>query len=214
MTVAECLQVQIPLVGDCQAEACLEFAEPLHEKLSGGGYTQPVSVMPLPSSIQEWAAEHRTARKRANAADRLGYEVGQIHREEWSEDVWEINASLPERQGRPMSEGYLVRDPLSPLDPVVCPRHAVYAYGVLSNGLRAYTWVYRSGELVMFSTLLGHGDHLGRHVMYLLMRGALEHQVEVGPGTAFYNRHDSGTPGLVFFKERVGFKPARVEWSL
>lgn len=190
------------------------MAGPLYDKLSGGGYTWPVSILPVPATLEEWTGAHRTARKRANACRRAGYEVAQIKREEWEQDIWEINSSLPSRQGRPMTAPYLRHDPVTPLPPVDCPRHALYAYGVLYDGLRAYSWCYRSGELVLVSTILGHGDHLDRHVMYLLVMGLLQHQIEIGPGQVFYNRHDSGTQGLRFFKERLGFQPARVEWSL
>jgi hypothetical protein len=31
-------------------------------------------------------------------------------------------------------------------------------------------------------------------------------------GVVVYNRHDSGTDGLRWFKERVGLEETRVEW--
>jgi hypothetical protein len=35
-----------------------------------------------------------------------------------------------------------------------------------------------------------------------------------GDGVFFYNRHDSGTDGLVFYKERIGLRKGVVEWTL
>ena len=50
-------------------------------------------------------------------------------------------------------------------------------------------------------------------VMYLLAAGTIEEQTPLG-GFVYYNRHDSGTSGLVYFKERLGFAAADVEWLL
>lgn len=204
----------VSLEAGCDFASCAELAHPLQNQLANG-YTWPASVMTLPDTIEEWEAEHRTARKRANACEKAGYTFGEINREDWADDVFEINTSAETRQGRPMSDGYLARPEFSRLPAYPCSRHAIRTYGVLDVDfrLRAYTWVYRVGELVMFSSILGHAKHLDRHVMYLLVRGALAREIEAGPGVAFYNRHDSGTAGLVFFKERLGFRPERVEWA-
>jgi hypothetical protein len=197
----------------CDFAECAELAFPLRRQLSNG-YRRGASVLKLPDEIEDWEAEHRTARKRANAAERNGYVFGKIRREDFTDDVYAINTSALERQGRPMSDGYLTRPEFSPLPAYHCARHRIATYGVLApNGhLVAYTWVYRAGELVMFSSILGHAEHLERHVMYLLVRGALNDQIRHGEGVAFYNLHDSGTDGLRFFKERCGFAPADVEW--
>ena len=61
--------------------------------------------------------------------------------------------------------------------------------------------------------ILGHGDHLANDVMYLLFAGMVEDQAGNG-GVLYYNRHDSGTEGLVYYKERVGFAAGDVEWVL
>ena len=48
--------------------------------------------------------------------------------------------------------------------------------------------------------------------MYLLFAGALTRETLAGPGMVVYNRHDSGTDGLRFFKERLGFVETPVVW--
>jgi hypothetical protein len=203
---------------DCEMGApdCAALAEQLHAQLSTGAYTWPCSLMPVPASRDEWEAEHRTARKRAWAAERAGYTFAEVDRSQFADDIHDINTSKPERQGRPMSAGYLTRQEFSPLPDYPCARHAIRTYGVTdADGfLRAYTVVYRVGQLVMFSQILGHAGHLHRGIMFLLARDALAAQAADGDGYAFYNRHDSGQPGLVWMKERVGFLPTRVEWSL
>lgn len=77
--------------------------------------------------------------------------------------------------------------------------------------LVAYITTYRSGDLVLVSQILGHADHLENEVMYLLFAGALEREIAEA-GFVVYNRHDSGTEGLRFFKERLGFREEAVEW--
>jgi hypothetical protein len=206
----------IHMEADCLADDCDDFASRTWTQLSSGAYTWPCSVMPLPASIEEWEAEHRTARKRAWAAERSGYTFAEICREHHEDDIFEINTSKHERQGRPMSPGYLQRQTFSPLPEYPCSRHAIRTYGVLDDGgtLRAYATIYRVGELVMVSQILGHADYLHRGIMFLLVRDTLAAQIEAGDGVVFYNRHDSGEDGLVWFKERLGFMAARVEWSL
>ena len=203
-------RVTIDLEGGC----CPDFATPLYTQLSSGAYTWPCSVMPLTG---EWTSQHRTARKRAARCFQDGYSFSRINRGDYTDDIHEINTSADERQGRPMTAGYLERQEFSTLPDYPCERHCIRTYGVTDPGdgrLRAYTWVYRSGDLVMFSSILGHADHLAAHVMYLLVQGVLADQLHAGPGIAFYNKHDGGTLGLVFFKERLGFKPCEVAWSL
>jgi hypothetical protein len=49
--------------------------------------------------------------------------------------------------------------------------------------------------------------------MWLLWQGVLAAESFVDPeGFIVYNRHDSGTEGLRWFKERVGLRETMVEW--
>lgn len=212
MTVAEAAQVRVITLGGHGDAHCLEMAWRLQRQLSRG-YTHRVSAMPMPDSFDRYLAGHRTARKRAARAERLGYRFEEIDRCEYVDDIYAINTSKAERQGRPMSDGYLERPRFSP-NPRLCPRHHVYAYGVLTGGrLVAYVWLYRSGDLAMVSSILGHADHLDGDVMYLLVTEAIRAQTDLG-GTLFYNLHSSGTDGLRYFKERLGFAPTEVAWLL
>lgn len=197
---------------DClRDEGCDAFAYQLYYQLSSGRYTYPVSVLRL-DDMAAWCAQHRTARKRALRAAAHGYTFAEFERAEFEEDIYAINTSLPERQGRPMSQGYLERLEYQPLPYYPCQRHAIYTLGVISPDahLVAYLVAYVAGDLMMVSQVLGHGDHLKNDVMYLLMRDAFEWLPR--PLVVFYNRHDSGTDGLRYFKERLGFKPERAEW--
>lgn len=177
-------------------------------------YATGASIMPVPDSLQEWREEHRTARKRADRCARLGYTFRRIHRGDHSDDINEINASLPERQGRPMTDGYTTPREHQSLPDYPCDRHRIDSYGVLSGRrLVAYLTLYRVGELALVSMILGHGDHLRDDIMYLLAARVIEDQAGQG-GFFYYNRHDSGTDGLRYYKERLGFGAADLEFVL
>ena len=206
----------INLEGGCRiGDQCSPLATKTFGQLGNGRYEWPASVFSVPETLEKWLSEHRTARKRANGATRAGYVFQPVDRTRFEEDVYKINTSTSVRQGRPMTDGYTQRVHFSPLPAYTCRRHAINTYGVLSQGhLVAYTWVYRVGELVMFSQILGHHAHLEQNVMYLLVAGVVAAEIRNGHGVFFYNMHDSGTDGLRFFKERCGFRPDRLEWRL
>ncbi len=204
----------IGLEAGCVDRGCAELAWRLHRQLATPGYTRGVSVLGLPATYDEWRAAHRTARKRADRAERLGYRFSSIDRSAFADDIFDINTSLPVRQGRPMSAGYQQRPEHSPLPAYPCPRHRIYEYGVLEGErLRAYLVLYRCGELGLWSQILGHGAHLDADIMYLLAAGALYDQVDAG-GVFYYNRWDSGGAGLRYFKARLGFEEADIVWAL
>lgn len=212
--------VGISLGLGCDFGSCGEFAGPLLSQLGSGKYDE-CSVLEIPESIHAWSAAHRTARKRANRARSRGYYGGVRPRRAGSEDdVFEINTSARHRQGRPMSAGYLTRPSFASDPEYPCRLHGVHYYdvrlprdGVMGAGkMVAYLWVYRAGGLALVSSILGHADHLRYDIMYPLFEAALMGEIRNGPGFIVYNRHDSGTDGLRFFKERLGFAPVGVEW--
>lgn len=213
MTVTLTAAHTIRLAADCADPQCLELAWSLHHTLHGGRY-DICSVLDVPAALEQWRAEHRTARKRADRAARLGYMFQPILRHEYVDDIYRINTSIPARQGRPMSAGYLERPSAEPLPDYPCPLHGIRQNGVLHRGhLVAYLWMYRAGDLALVSSILGHADHLRDDIMYLLFQGAIARETTLG-GACVYNRHDSGSDGLRYFKERLGFRPAHVDWAM
>ncbi len=208
--------VQISMGLPCDHDSCAKHAGPLFTQLSVPRYSRSASVMAVPETAAGWRSEHRTARKRAARAERLGYVFAETDFSVHSDDIFVINTSLGERQGRPMTEGYTVnrrRGQLSD-DQTRCPRHRTHTYGVLKRDkLVAYMTLHRSGDLAMVSMILGHGDHFDAGIMFLLMQGAVTDQAGRG-GFFYYNVHSSGTDGLRWAKERYGFRPADIEWSM
>lgn len=218
-TTLERTVVAVSMEAECHGgEECERLAARTFAQLNTDQYRWSCSVLEIPSDITEWETSHRTARKRAWRCERLGHRFQPVQRHLHEHDVFEINTSAPARQGRPMSDSYQLPVRYDPDERLThgCARHGIHTYGVLDpdGRLRAYTWVYRVGDLMMLSQILGHADHLKSDVMYLLVRGALQAEATNGPGVCFYNRHDSGTEGLRFFKERCGFIAADVRWEL
>jgi hypothetical protein len=198
------------------SDACVPLVLREHGILNVPKYQNRQAVMELPTSIAAWEAEHRTARKRCYRAERALLEVATIEPRDHFHEYVEINRSAPERQGRPMSDAYVnLKASTSLVGPPRCPRHHTRCYGVFSGDrLVAYSTFYRVGELVHLSQFLGHADFLERGTMYLLIREVMRDQILNGEGVLYYNLWDSGTEGLRFFKQRVGFRPEDVEWTL
>lgn len=213
MSTVTTLGVVLHLEGACRESECSEFAFPLYSQLSSGYET--CSVLKVPESTEDWRSDHRTARKRANHAANLGYQFREIEREHYAEDIFEINTSRESRQGRRMTQPYRERQNYVPLPEYPCELHAVYTYGVIDahGTLASYLWLYRSGDLALVSSILGHAEHEPKDVMYLLFQGVVEAQAPLD-GYLVYNRHDSGTDGLRYFKEKLGFAPMEVAWEL
>jgi hypothetical protein len=193
-------------------EPCAGLARPLLLQLMQGYET--CSVLRVPDTLDEWREAHRTARRRAGRAARLGYQFREIAREDYGRDIHLVNTSLEHRQGRPMSSGYREEQTYLPLPVYPCPRHRIRTFGVLDarGTLVAYLWLYRAGELALVSSILGHGEHLDNGVMHLLVQGVVGAEIEQG-GYMVYNRHDSGQDGLRQFKGWFGFEPMEVAWA-
>lgn len=214
--VLEQQKVSIGMGLPCGYESCGRFAGELYDLLAVPRYSLGASVLACPDTLEEWRALHRTARKRADRAQRRGYRFTEVDNSQHSDDIHAVNVSLARRQGRPMTAGYTTRRRQGKLTDAQtrCPRHRTHTYGVLAEEtLVAYLTLHRSGDLAMVSMILGHGDHLAAEIMYLLFAGVVDAQAGRG-GWFYYNRHDSGTDGLRFYKERLGFAEANLEWSL
>jgi hypothetical protein len=208
----------IRLLGDCENDGV--FCVPLMEKIRGTvdktKYRQGAALMEMPESREAWEADHRTARKRAWRSERLGYRFAPVDLSQHSDDVFDINTSLATRQGRPMTAGYVEYHQQGKLPDYPCERHAIRTYGVTISRLKpklvAYMSVYRINELVLISMILGHGNFLTDDIMYLLFAGMVEQQSHLG-GWLYYNRWDSGTDGLRYYKEKTGFREGDIRWE-
>ena len=209
--------IRVSLHGGCTKmdQVCRRIATAEHALLNIAKYTEGQAVARIASSA-DWLNSHRTARKRALRADRLGYLVKTFEPSEFYADLLAINRSTPERQGRAMNSSYWDLQPTGPMLPMNCELHHRLEYGVFSadGHLVGYAGMIRCGELLHVSMFLGKWDLLDDGIMYLLMREVLRVESLYGPVVLFYNRYDSGTDGLRFYKDRIGLTEQDVEWTL
>ena len=179
----------------------------------------PLSVAELPDSGEayEYGCSVVT-RQNARTARKRGYRYERIDRADWADDLHAIRSSAPVRQGRAMPEAYMTRQEYGtdrwPAEH--CRRHASTVHGVIGpdEHLAGYMQVVQCGDVVRVNTILGHADKLRDCVMWLLMLEAARWHIDECDARWFlYYTHASGHgPGLRYFKERLGFRPARVEW--
>ena len=213
--------------GDTPDPHCLEYPDRFYAQFTApsprdprlGKYEDGCSILVTPEAFDAyWGSPHAYwMRQKVRRAGREGFTFGPIDRDVYLDDIYAINTSMPERQGRPMAEAYRQRPvPQGPLPVFPCPRHALRRYGVLREShLYAYAWVYVIGEMCLFSTILGHGEHMRSGIMSLLVVEVVRDlMAAAGLRYAMYNLHASGTDGLRFFKEQMGFQPYRVSWVM
>jgi hypothetical protein len=214
--------------GDSDGPECTRLPLELYKQFTapnkafpGYGYLEVnVSVVDMPDDIETgwWGTpESKWMRQKVRRAEKAGYEFRGFDQKDHIDDLHEINTSLEERQGKPMSSSYVAK-PVeeAPYGDQPCPRHRREWFGVFRDGkLYAYTNVLNCGEMLLFSRILGHGEFMKDDIMNLLVFEAAK-QLHEKSGTryAVYFLHHSGTEGLQFFKRKMGFAGYTVTWEL
>jgi hypothetical protein len=148
--------------------------------------------------------------KYSRRAAKEGYVFSEVDRNKYVEDIFTINTSKDERQGRPMLDHYKKKIASYPVDP------EYKYYGVMKDDkLVAYMWVALYGEVAIIDGLLGHEDHLKNRIMYLLCTGAASHLITDHKSTRYfmYDTYFGAQEGLKQFKRKLGFVPYRVKWK-
>jgi len=196
---------------------CRPLAEKTYAQMSAGPYSHNCSLMAVPESFDAYLAAHRTARKRALRCARLGYTFAEIDR------LRARRRDLPDQHVAPRAARTADerRIPSSATSFRRCRSTRAHVTGSASTASPHPTASssrtpssHRVGELVMVSQILGHGEHLDAGIIFLLVSESVRCQITAGAGTVFYNRHDSGSDGLRWNKEHLGFQPGDVEWLL
>ena len=145
----------------------------------------------------------------AKKAKSRGYVVVEIDRNEFVDDIYEINTSLDSRQGRPMDDIY--RQKVTQY-----PREKNYRYfGVLNSTgkLMAYSNLGTYGNFVAFDQLLGVRNNDG--MMHLMLAEIISQMIETRSYSyLMYDTYFGASPGLQLFKKMLGFEPYRVKYSI
>lgn len=144
-------------------------------------------------------------------AMKLGYRFSTIDRNKYVDDIYEINTSKSERQGKEMSESYQTKTEQYEENP-----DSAYFGVVNSEGkLVSYLWLNLAGEVAIISTLLGHGDFLNDGIMYYIVAEAIgEALARPQVKYVMYDTYFGASEGLRKFKEKLGFQPHRVKWGI
>ncbi len=153
----------------------------------------------------------RTNRRRSVS---LGFRFDVFHPDRYLNDILAINTSLQVRQGQPMDADYLSLERLK-----LWIQDKPEIYGIFDGRgvLKAYAHAPVYGEVFILSRLLGHADDLENGIMYFLISEVVREMIERKgrqgePLWAMYDTFFGASPGLRFFKERLGFKPYKVRW--
>lgn len=176
--------------------------------------------------------------RKSSKSEKLGYSTGLFAWRNYIPDIFEINTSMKVRSGGNMKAAYNRSieelggepDKKRPVNKIKCEKHHTWAWGcfidkpghrqgclTLDKQLVAYIKVKRQGNLLIYTSILGHGKHLGAGVMFKLhfdiMRWIYENRDGVLSGVEFmiYSGFNDGTEGLKVWKKRCLFRKAFLE---
>lgn len=150
------------------------------------------------------SAEHHARKARSK-----GYTVVEIDRNDFIEEIHEINTSVEVRQGRPMDPGY--RDKKTSYPSEVNFKY----YGVLNAAgrLMAYGELGFYGNFAAFTRVIGVRNNDG--IVHLMVTEIICQLIESG-GYQYlmYDTYFGASPGLKTFKTMLGFQPYRAKYSI
>src|SRR5690242_522643 len=173
-------------------------------------------LFPLPDRFEDYlkGKDKQTLRTNRRRSLSLEHRFDTIEPSHYLNDILAINESLQIRQGQPMDADYLYLEQLE-----MWTKDKPEIYGVFDRHgvLKAYAHAPVCGEVFILSRLLGHADELENGIMYLLIsevvREMIERKYRDGmPLWAMYDTFFGASPGLRFFKERLGFRPYKARW--
>ena len=174
--------------------------------------------------------------RQARKSDDAGFICDRFAWKNHIPDVVEINTSLESRSGGEMREAYrrsVEKMGGAPIELHTntspgCLVHGIWNWGifepkpghqqgevVVDRRLLAYVRFKRQGSLGIYTTLLGHGEELGRGIMYRLHYAIMEwiasHPQDVPELThVLYGGAADGNDGLKMWKKRCGFVPGHL----
>lgn len=150
------------------------------------------------------AGAHHAKRARAR-----GYVFTEIDRNQHVDEIYAINTSLDNRQGRPMDPAY--REKKISFETL---KHFRY-YGILNPAghLVAYANLGLFGNFGGFSQLIGMRNNDG--IMHFLVVEIISQLIEQQQVRyVMYDTFFGAQPGMQSFKKILGFRPYRAKYSL
>ena len=145
-----------------------------------------------------------------------GYTFNFLDRNQLTDEIYSINTSADERQGKKMNETYLKTNELYEQE------EFTEYYGVFNKEgkLVSYIHVLFADEVAFIFKLLGHDNFLKDNIMYLMIFKAIEQifkrKEDTYPNLKYiiYDSFFTNSEGLAFFKKRFRFAPYAVKWLI
>lgn len=145
-----------------------------------------------------------------------GYSFGSIDRNQYINDIFDINNSADTRQGKKMNKSYVEK-----MNRYESEEFTEY-YGVFNKEgkLVSYIHLLFANEVVFIFKLLGHDLYLKDNIMYLMIFDTIElifkrkAEVEYNIKYIIYDSFFTNSEGLAFFKKRFRFSPYAVNWLM
>ena len=219
------------------------FSFPLIENATKKRYTPMLIALDKIPAFPAWEEEIKRFGKGArlrqkNKAKRLGYLFRQFAWAQFIPDIHEINHSKEIRSGGVMRGAYqrsideMGGAPQKPVTivPPACPRHWSASFGVflpklghcqgsveVNEQLVAYIVLQRTGEVLLYSMILGHGEHLANGVLVMLhhelVAWAVSQRENLTKGVRYlmYGGRENGGASLLQWKRQAGFRPHLVD---
>lgn len=146
-------------------------------------------------------------------AKKREYSFLQINRNDYIEDIHQINTSAEYRGGKKMTDWYANCKTNYEDEPT----HDYFGVVDSSGKLVAYCYLGNFGEFSILTVILGHKNYLNDGIMYFMIteviRNLYECRVEKGCRFLMYDTMLGAGTGLQAFKSKLGFQPYRVKWK-
>jgi hypothetical protein len=145
----------------------------------------------------------------AKRARSRGYVLAEIDRNRFIEEIYDINTSLENRQGRPMDAHY--REKTTRYENL--PHFRYYGVFNADGRLVAYANLGLYGNFAGFSHLIGIRNNDG--IMHFLVVEIVSQMIELQlVNYLMYDTFFGAHPGMQSFKKILGFRPYRAKYSL
>ena len=174
----------------------------------------PLALLPITADYHDEALDGKSRNMIRKAAKYYYYHT--FYYNLHIEDIYRINTSTAERQGKPMTVAYLTKPtPIMVPDDLCNTQHRYVFIGGFnsSDELKAYAALAVVGQIGILNTIIGHVENLSSGIM----NGLIDYLVSYLHRTSsciylnYLDMHNC-TPGLRAFKDSVGFAPLRVSF--
>jgi len=210
-------EVTIRMSGDANARSTfIDFSKPhpkyklIQNKRWGAG------LLKLPDTFDAYIKGKDKQALRTNRRRSIdgGFRFETFNPGEHLDEILAINTSMRFRQGYPMTPDHLN---IESLRVWAQSKRAIYGLFDTNRVLKAYAHTPVHGEVFIFSRLLGHAEELNKGIMYLLVSEVIREMIDGKrkysmPIWGMYDTFFGASPGLQYFKERMGFRPYKVRW--